>query len=285
MSDLLKNKISNYEVSPPAEVWNNIASELNENKAFFPLAEKMYNYEVQPPGDSWSNISLALNTVEQPPVRRINSMFVKLAAAAVLLGVILLTSLYFMHEETAVQKVAGTRHQLPEPKPKTNLPQTAEEPEPRPDITTSLPTISFSNPHKIRTNIREHFQRKRRVLTASTVKPDYYDLNQAMNDIAVHANLIRNESGDVIQAPHLMTSGLDGEYITVTGPNGQQTRISVKFADVLPYLNSKNMQDEEWQRKFEDWRKKIMKTSFIPSSNNFLDILELKDFILKDNQQ
>src|SRR5687767_8554227 len=100
MSDLLKNKISNYEVSPPAKVWNNIASELNDSNALLPLAEKMYNYEVQPPADSWSYISLQLNAVEGPPVRKINSLFVKLAAAAVVLGLILISSLYFMHKET-----------------------------------------------------------------------------------------------------------------------------------------------------------------------------------------
>jgi hypothetical protein len=286
MSDLLKNKISNYEVSPPVEAWKNISAELNEHNRFLPLAEKMYNHEVQAPVNSWANISVLLKAERETPVRSMRGLFVKLAAAAVVLGVILLSGLYLVDQEKSQQTVAENSEKPVKPVTKNSIPEPADMPVSKPNIAATLPAISFSAAPRVRTAIRERLERKRRILSASTVKPDYYDINQSMYDIGVQATLIRNEKGDIIQAPAVLRNGNSDEYISVTGPNGQQTRISAKFADVLLYLNkNENMQNEEWQRKFEDWRGKIMQTSFIPSSNNFLDILELKDFILKDNQQ
>jgi hypothetical protein len=84
-------------------------------------------------------------------------------------------------------------------------------------------------------------------------------------------------------------------YISVTGPNGEQTRISTKFANYLMYLNKDGGDNEEyidylirnsnfWKTRFEQWRNKILQqASFIPSSTNFFDIIELKE-LLKDNQ-
>jgi hypothetical protein len=286
MSDLLKNKFSNFEVSPPAEAWNNISSELIEHKAFLPLAEKMYNYEVQAPVNAWTNIALLLKTEAKAPVRNIRSMLVKLAAAAVVLGAILVTGLFFMNQEKTQQAIAEKEDKPVNTEKSREEPQTEDQVTPKPAITATLPAVAFPSAPRVRTAVRERFERKRRALEASTVKPDYYDINKSTYNLGMQASLIRNESGDIIQAPAVLRNGSNDEYISVTGPNGQQTRISAKFADVLLYLNkNENLQNEEWQRKFEDWRGKIMQTSFIPSSNNFLDILELKDFILKDNQQ
>lgn len=86
-------------------------------------------------------------------------------------------------------------------------------------------------------------------------------------------------------------------YISVTGPNGQQTKISSKFVNVLLYMNNdSNIEQFEgyfsktfleslvWKSKFQDWRNKILQTSLIPSADNFMDILELKDLIVKDEK-
>ena len=284
MSDLLKNKISGYEVQPPADVWKNIASELNESKTFQPLSEKIYHYEVPPPANSWSNISSLLQKEVKAPVK-MGRLFMKLAAAAVLIGLILMSSLYFIHQQTSIggKNVAS----LPDQPSPTNIESPSPQDQPLPDrkITSSLPTISFTM-NREKPVARNRYPARRRVLTAAAITDHSFALNSETNNIVINSSLIRNESGDVIQDPFIITGGDNDEYISVTGPNGQQTRISAKFANVLLYLNgNEQMKDAEWQKKFQEWRRKIMQTSFIPSSNNFLDILELKDFILKDNQQ
>ncbi|MEJ7914218.1 MAG: hypothetical protein WKF70_13745, partial [Chitinophagaceae bacterium] len=109
--------------------------------------------------------------------------------------------------------------------------------------------------------------------------------------ISIAAKPIRNERGDIIQDMNLVSIA-GNKYITITGPNGQQTKISSKFLNLLLYLNrdsdiqvfegyfDKNfLESLIWKSRFDDWRKKIIQTSFSPSSTNFMDILEFKDLI------
>jgi hypothetical protein len=76
-------------------------------------------------------------------------------------------------------------------------------------------------------------------------------------------------------------------YITVTGPNGSQTRISNKFLPCLSYLNNDhgiyNPEGMQWKERFQEWRNKLLSEgSFVPSASNFFDIFELKEMI-QDN--
>src|SRR5688500_5604891 len=150
MSDLLKNKFSNFEVSPPAEAWNNISAELNEHRSFLPLAEKMYNYEVQAPANAWSNITLLLKTEAKPPVRNMRTLFVKLAAAAVILGVILVTSLYFIQQQEKTEQAVAEKEDKPVNQGRRNeAPQPEDQVTPQPTIAAALPAISFPSAPQI----------------------------------------------------------------------------------------------------------------------------------------
>jgi hypothetical protein len=292
MSDILKNKMSNYEVLPPEDVWRNIISELDESKIFQPLSEKMYGYEVEAPADSWSNISEALSNEAKAPIKFLNSLYIKLGAAAIVIGVVLVSSLYLFNSEEGNKENTVSNQQKLEPK-FPGQQSTAIDPAPdQPSVAANFPTLPLrknlrlSDHAAIKSSFRQGFRQRRRALTAAAITPRFIDMSKEMNDIIVQGRLIRNERGDIIKDAHIITGGGDDEYISVTGPNGQQTRISSKFADVVYYLNgNEHMQNTEWQTKFKNWRNRIMQTSFIPSSNNFLDILELKDFILEENKQ
>jgi hypothetical protein len=77
------------------------------------------------------------------------------------------------------------------------------------------------------------------------------------------------------------------------GPNGETTRISAKFANVIRYLNGDTEEPTEyldnvirdsdtWKKRFQEWRSKIRESSFIPSTANFMDILSFKDLLEQD---
>jgi hypothetical protein len=121
--------------------------------------------------------------------------------------------------------------------------------------------------------------------------------NASMNNIraistmkspAVSGPLLRDLNGKVILDRNLVAS--DNNYIIVTGPNGEQTRISARFFHMLSSMNGDpepteyfDMMIREntlWKSRFREWRNQLMKqASFMPSGTNFLDILELKDII------
>ncbi len=61
MSNVLKNKMYDYEVTPPATVWEHVAVSLDEIKSQKNIAERIYNQEAQAPAGIWSKIADTLD--------------------------------------------------------------------------------------------------------------------------------------------------------------------------------------------------------------------------------
>ncbi len=63
MSDILKNKLYNYEETPPASAWEKILLSLNEQSLLKKsTVTEIYNQEEVPPANTWNNISNTLDT-------------------------------------------------------------------------------------------------------------------------------------------------------------------------------------------------------------------------------
>jgi hypothetical protein len=112
------------------------------------------------------------------------------------------------------------------------------------------------------------------------------------NAPTVEAPLIRDANGQVILDKNLITSP-DDCYITITSPNGEQTRISSKFLHIISTLNDDvepqdyfdfMMQENSlWKIRFSEWKEKFMtQASLIPTATSFTDILELKDLLMEN---
>jgi len=61
MNRSLRDKMYNYEATPPAGVWNGIEAELNEAMTTNKLSAKMYGIELAPPAMAWNNIAAQLD--------------------------------------------------------------------------------------------------------------------------------------------------------------------------------------------------------------------------------
>ncbi|HUR11334.1 MAG TPA: hypothetical protein VM012_08190, partial [Flavitalea sp.] len=125
--------------------------------------------------------------------------------------------------------------------------------------------------------------RRRRLISAGTVSTV-----AAISPISISAPLIRDATGNVVLDKQLLKAGSDDHYIKVTSPNGQQTRISDKFLEVLHYMNTQdndnplfeNAERRQWKLRINEWKSKLLQQAgFFPSNNNFLGIMELKDLI------
>jgi hypothetical protein len=107
----------------------------------------------------------------------------------------------------------------------------------------------------------------------------------AMTSISVTAPPIYDGNGNIIMDESLV-SAPDDNYIIVTSPNGEQTKISRKFLKMLTVLNGgttnyyMNSESFQWKMRFEEWRSKLLQqASYIPTANNFLDIMDLKEML------
>ena len=88
MSNDLQNKIINYEVIPPAGVWDKIAYALDESELSNEFPARLYGAEVTPPVSAWNKIATALDIQHEiaKPLSRIIFPIFKYAAAAAIIG-------------------------------------------------------------------------------------------------------------------------------------------------------------------------------------------------------
>src|SRR5215831_7015674 len=140
MSDELKKKLYDYEVSPPIAAWDKIAAALDEqvsaefskklynleavpqNNVWDKIAKeleteeqekyslKLYNLEIDPPAKAWEKISVALdekNNLLQIPSKRKIIPFIKYAAAACVIGIIAFGAIKLLNEKTSTHAVAS----------------------------------------------------------------------------------------------------------------------------------------------------------------------------------
>lgn len=277
MDDRIQYKMFNLEVTPPDNAWDNIESILN-NEQEVSLIQRFKDFEVTPPLNIWSSLEAELDgrVVRPAPVFRIN--FRRLATASVIIGIIsgvgwLMTS---GKRDYAIPAGAATAALVPPtaPAPKPFVPANPNaSPASRVErITASAPALNLSR--------RNHeAPLNRTVVQANPGKPLRAG-SVSMNQINVNAPLILGHDGKPY-IDYQLLSGADKRYITITSPNGEQTRISAKFLPVLTYLNdhSAGTADAgEWVARFQQWKKRLLEDpDFIPAAGNFLDLPELTE--------
>ena len=65
MNNTIKNKLFNYQATPPANVWDNIAAALDKEGASA-YTNKLYHFEQEPPPNAWEKISTELDKSSTP---------------------------------------------------------------------------------------------------------------------------------------------------------------------------------------------------------------------------
>jgi hypothetical protein len=296
MPGSLQNKLQQFEVAPPPAVWDKISRQLDEEfvASDSHLSSKLEDAAITPPAGVWDKVSEQLNNetpVEEKP-RKVDPVFAKIAVAAATIGVLFLGGLYFLNSNQHEHKIVKTVPKNTAPPATIARPQ-----EPKlPDTGSSVivATNQALTP-KFKRKINKPLPKPRvvaeNILPADQmVNPEQaplYDLHtvSALQPVSVTAPPLRDKKGNIILDASLISNPND-EYITVTGPNGKQTKISSKFLSCLGYINATLTSNEADSRaiqcktQFEEWRKKILaQPDFIPTANNFFDIFEMKDLI------
>ena len=303
MSVNVQNKLLHYEMPPPAGAWEKIALRLDTE---FDVAEsnisiKLSDAALEPPADVWENIMTTLDKEQEQP-KVIPFKWKRLAAAAVIIGILITTAVYYksFQSKTSSDELVVNNNKKADTVT-GNISRSDKE-----DV------IDFANV-SIADNIPREailFHTAKRVKSASPLlttetssnsEPDEespikyiskqaIQLADATEVAAIAGPPIRDANGKIIMDLSLLTTQ-SSNYITVTGPNGEQTHISSKFANFLAYLNTSSGEEEEyldflirqssvWKKRFEDWRAKILQqANFSPSCATFFDILELKELI------
>ena len=308
MSAKLKHTLTNLEVTPPDGAWPAIAARLDEeyDAGEAGIANRLYDWEAIPPANTFNNILTGLQQAPQAPGQRraIVIPFRKIAIAAAVTGLLVTGGWYFLSNTT--NNEPGDNLATVD---NTTAPITGGNNE-LPDNDAIRPTQP--SPVKINRPLRGNVNRQ---IAAYYTSADITPVNaglayNASGNYLPHANPeyairtaaaerapnvaappIRDSEGNIILDVALINPDNDN-YIIVTAPNGEQTRISARFLQMLSSMNADikpsdyfeyfimGENDSGWKIRFNEWRNKLLQqVNFVPAATNFLDILELKDML------
>lgn len=312
MASDVKHTLLNLEIAPPEGAWEHIAARLGEefDAGEIKVSQKLSDIEITPPAGVWMNVSAALDTAQPVQAAASKGAVVRIlrkwvAVAAVLL-VVATGAFYLLNNNNTGQDQITATEQLPVPAipehtppamDRTQLPEVEEAEEEIVAARRFRSRNAVANPYQNMVIARAAYvmPQRQEIIWETDLRPAEPDDIPAMDIISdpnVQAPPIRDDNGNIILDPHLIL-GDDGQYIVVTSPNGQQTRISSKFLPLLTSLHGRPEpvdhvpyifnEDNMWKQRIHEWKDKMLKqASFIPAATNFLDLLELKEILLEN---
>jgi hypothetical protein len=309
MSAEVQHTLINLEITPPPGAWDTIAARLDTefDADETALSDKLTEFELAPPSAAWQNIEAAIvnnpEEVESAPAIYINRSFRRWAAAAAAIVVLALGGWYMVNRDTTttnsftvVPVPSGNENNTA---PRNNDALTNSEPAAVVESTRPLPRrpvtiVAAAQKLPVQVDSSNNLPELHPDLLANlqptgTQNVESFSSHASPN---VAAPLIRDANGDIILDKDLIFAS-DNNYIVVTGPNGEQTRISSKFLPLISSLNDKSEsldyfqfflnENNIWKLRFNEWRDKMIRqASLIPTATNLLDIIQLKEILMEN---
>jgi hypothetical protein len=326
MNNNWQHKISNCEVTPPANAWSNIANALDKvesgsinfvsklaafeatppvtaQKNIFDLLDadtsasfekKLYKFETAAPANAWANIVTELQKGETKiiplntngTVRTMRPLYYRAAAAAVIIGLLGVGIFIFNKKNVEQVEIAN----IPTVTPKVNDSGAN-------NIAAANTTTPVVTPQTKQTTTTQEVVKQPEIIDVATkvkrIKPEYVQSdeteNLAQNPANLQAEKLKNSKGETPEDINLVNANANG-YVTISGPDGQQVRLSNKLAAFAGYLNDKKTEAQEnleviikesskWRATFANWRNKMINNGIAPSPVNFMDIVELSNML------
>lgn len=302
-------KMFDLSVTPPPGMFAEIAAQLNtELKADeASVGKKMYDLFVMPPAGIWKKIAAQLPQQPAKKEGKLTSLhsWQAIAAAA---AMVLLTigAWYFLDNNNSIDvanvtpgpKSTTTNSSAPsKSKVRSTDIEIGERPVEREQLSQKQLAALTDNDIINRRYGNRHGARRAAWYDYQPIATSYSSMDDVNvdftkeNTATVEAPLIRDANNQVILDKKLISP--DDCYITVTSPNGEQTRISSKFLHIISTINQNVEPQDEfdlmtresslWKLRFSEWKEKFLnQASFVPTATSFTDILELRDLLITE---
>ncbi len=304
MSTELQKKLNQYEVLPPEACWSQISERLNSeySTADTVVAEHLADSTAVVPAGAWLGIARVLHAdqdvmitpgTSEAPVVPMHNGWLKRIAAVIVLAI----SVTLLYRYISVPSDGSGEATLPVVSaiPQTGASVVPFAPEPPSQSSVAPPVARVNRTPRVVRRVNPKPSRNNEavyIAEAASTEMRYANIDNAerpriTHPISVSSEPIRDAEGNIIMDEKLV-SAPDNNYVTVTGPNGEQTRMSKKFFRALSYLSADSDDENNmgvmlqesalWKWLFQEWRTRLIQDpTFIPSSTNFLDILQMKD--------
>lgn len=239
----LGEKLQTLSVAPPALAWNNILENLEEDNAFTNLSQRLSNVEVVPPAGIWSKIEANLDA-SQPakklaPVKKGNFRWSRYAIAASVIALLGL-GIFYMVERS--EKESQSIARLFETK---NTPQ-------QPQMATGLKGKAASKEDQAHT------------------------ANPLLADVHLRPTQVKSAAGNTYNTTVEKNKSIQGRYIMLMTEDGKVVRMSKKLSSVADCVAG-DAESDECNHKIEEWQNQLAKAPVATSPDSFLDLLALAE--------
>ena len=276
MSKDLQNKIFNYEVIPPAGVWDKIAFALDESELSNEFPARLYGAEVIPPVSVWNKITASLDAqheIANPVIRRIFPIF-KYATAAVIIGFLAWGGIQLLNDKSGNKDVV--KHDALQPV-KENLTPSIDQTNNAAEekiATANNPLIEDEARNDAALEASKNTFAKLDVPVRSRIKEIASGFSFASSISA--ANIPR-----IIPPDELNPVNSSNRYITLMTPEGNIIRMSKKLSGLVCCVAGED-EDKACKDQIKKWREIISCSPACHSAGSFMNMLDLVD-ALQDN--
>jgi hypothetical protein len=307
MSSELKNKLLNFEATPPPQLWQEIAVQLDDcgleyqfparlrNAATTPppsalqnifsaldiestpaFATALYEMEVAAPAAAWAGIKKNLDIAQEAaiPEHRRLAPYIKYAAAAAIAGLLFWGGLQLFSGKKADSHMASTVDTVAPAHTITN-------PSANTAVVTNFPSAEEIQNEDAALEASKHVYAKLDAETIKkkrTVRYDAYDLEIDPSTTVQPRSLDISETAIPNADEQLATTD---KYIVLMTPDGNFIRMSKKMGDMVCCVSGEE-QDENCTDQMSKWRKQIAEHPKALSPGNFLDIIGLVNSLQED---
>lgn len=252
----LKEKLYNYEQTPPAGAWDKISSALDESHLADQFPSRLYNTEATPPAMAWDKIAASLDADQAPVVTMPRKRFpiLRYAAAAVVVGIIAIVVVK-LNNSPSKDRFARKKDTVAPGTAPVNTPQGNEVAENNPPVNdlpeSTVIAITDKTPARAK---------KRRT------------------DYSITENI---DPVTPIYAYNENTPDLAERYVMLITPNGI-IRMSKKLGDIICCVTGEE-QDGDCRDQIRKWQEKLAASPVAPAPGNFMDILSLVSSLSEDD--
>ncbi|NOT90935.1 hypothetical protein [Ferruginibacter sp.] len=288
LSTDLKTKMFTYEATPPNEALENIFSKLDneEEKTASHYIERIQNFKEEAPIKTWANIVAKLDKAEAKIAslkgwqKSKKNIYIRMAAAASVI-VIIASTIWLLNNKTdnSIEQTASV-----------TTPQTLQNNIPSAENKSSnLPASDSPEKKSTAQNVASPSIKKVTEQQIADLQIADYVKGNKVDELATNPALsskekLQNSIGETPMDIALINT--PGNYISITGPDGQTVKVSSKFSNLIGYLTEKDPAVQEnldiiikesakWKATFAVWRNKMTNNIIAPSFANFMDIIEL----------
>jgi hypothetical protein len=269
MSKRLQNKMYDYEVTPPANLWEKIAAELDESELTHEFPLKLYEIEITPPPATWNKIkdSLDVEGVELLKPKRVFPIF-RYAAAAVIIGLVAFGSIQLLKGKSSGKEIVAQDKKLDDKN--TIIPQPTHEN----NTTTDEKNDDAALENSRQTLAKLDLPVRKRI---KNISKNYF-IQSALN--IGEPNSESNYTETALTSEE--AKNVAGRYIAVMTPDCNVVRISKKL-DHLVCCVSGDDPGTVCKDQLEKWREKIACSTIPASPGNFMDIVSLVNSLQEEN--